>query len=90
VVLDLGRRRRLFSEYQRIARALTQKTCSVEGCDKPPAMLHAHHALEWSKGGRTDLADLVLICPYHHTRAHDPTYTQTHRPSGKITFHRRT
>jgi hypothetical protein len=73
VVLDLGRKRRLFSEYQRIAKALTQKTCCVDGCDRPPGMLHAHHAIEWAKGGRTDLANIVLICPFHHTRAHRDT-----------------
>jgi hypothetical protein len=66
----MGRKRRLFSEYQRIAAALTQTTCTIEGCDTPPGMLHAHHRTQWAQGGRSDLKDLVLICPFHHAQHH--------------------
>ena len=31
-----------------------------------------------------------MICPPHHTRAHDQTYNMTKLPTGKYTFHRRT
>ena len=31
-----------------------------------------------------------MICPPHHRRAHDPRYTMTKPPTGKLTFHRRT
>ena len=31
-----------------------------------------------------------LLCPRHHARAHDPTYTTTHLPGGKVAFTRRT
>nr|NKE03860.1 HNH endonuclease [Mycobacterium tuberculosis]NKE40849.1 HNH endonuclease [Mycobacterium tuberculosis] len=31
--------------------------------------LHAHHIRHWQDGGATELANLVLVCPYHH-RAH--------------------
>jgi hypothetical protein len=70
VALDLGRKRRLFTEHQRIAAALTQKTCAVEGCDHPPGMLDSHHHIEWAKGGRSDQKYLVLICPFHHHQLH--------------------
>ena len=31
--------------------------------------LHAHHIRHWEDGGPTELANLVLVCPFHH-RAH--------------------
>ena len=89
-VLDLGRKTRLYTEPQRVALMLQQGGCMAEGCDAPASMTHAHHARAWSKGGRTDLNNGLLLCSPHHHRAHDPTYTITQRPGGKIGFHRRT
>jgi hypothetical protein len=31
-----------------------------------------------------------MICPPHHTTAHDPRYQMTQLPTGKYTFNRRT
>ena len=53
-------------------------------------MCHAHHDQPWSHGGDTDLKNGRLLCPRHHARAHDPTYTMTKLPGGKVRFHRRT
>ena len=61
-----------------------------EGCDAPPGLCHAHHQLPWSKGGNTSLDNGRLLCPRHHTLAHDPHYATNTRPNGKITFTRRT
>ena len=52
--------------------------------------LHAHHDQAWSRGGATTLADGRLLCPGHHARAHDPTFTMAKLPGGKVAFHRRT
>jgi hypothetical protein len=49
-----------------------------------------HHPDAWSKGGRTDLANAMLICPPHHRAAHDPRFTMQRLPTGKYSFHRRT
>ena len=43
----------------------------------------------WSTRGRTDLADGLLLCRFHHHRAHDPGYTLTHLPNGDHRYHRR-
>src|SRR6476619_6539578 len=32
--------------------------------------LHAHHIRHWEDGGPTELANLVLLCPYHHRLHH--------------------
>jgi hypothetical protein len=90
-VLDLGRARRLFSPAQRKAMALRDVTCRAEGCEIPAAWCEAHHAdRPWTRGGRTDLADGVLLCSFHHHRAHDHRYQTTRLPTGHLRFHRRT
>ena len=90
-VLDLGRTRRLFSPAQRKAMAIRDRHCRAEGCDIPAAWCEAHHADKpWSRGGRTDLADGLLLCSFHHHRAHDPAYDQRRLPTGALRFTRRT
>jgi hypothetical protein len=88
--LDLGRSRRLFSPAQRKALRLCDKECRAEGCTVPAAWTDAHHLDPWSKGGRTDLADGILLCGHHHRLAHDPAYDHTRLANGDYRFHRRT
>jgi hypothetical protein len=89
-VLDVGRKRRYHSEPQRIAYSLRDGGCTTTGCDRPPAMCHAHHDIPWSRGGPTDLKTGRLLCPRHHTLAHHPDYQTRHLPGGKVQFTRRT
>ena len=91
-VLDLGHASRFFSAGQRKALALAQPTCRTEGCDIPAAWCEAHHAGKpWSQHGRTDLADGLLLCSFHHHRAHDRRYdvSQCSGEGGRVRFHRR-
>ncbi|MGZ5399688.1 MAG: DUF222 domain-containing protein, partial [Nocardioides sp.] len=90
-VLDLGRKRRLFSPAQRKALAIRDRRCRTEGCDIPAAWCEAHHAGDpWVSGGRTDLADGLLLCSWHHHRAHDHRYDQRRLPNGDLRLRRRT
>ncbi len=89
-VLDLGRRRRLHTPAQRLALALRDRGCTATGCDRPPAWCHAHHDHPWSRGGTTTLANGRLLCPRHHTLAHDQRYQMKTTTHGKVTFTRRT
>ena len=88
-VLDLGRKKRFYSEGQRIAKTIEAGGCEVEGCDAPPGTTHMHHPERWADGGETN-RDGIMICPPHHSRAHDTRYQMTRLPTGKIAFHRRT
>jgi hypothetical protein len=88
-VLDLGRKARYYNQHQRIALALRDQGCTTEGCDRPPALCHAHHDIPWSEGGPTDLNHGRLLCGHHHRRIHDHRYQATHHPDGTVTFHRR-
>jgi hypothetical protein len=90
-VLDLGREQRLFNRAQRIAMVLRDKGCRAEGCDRPPSWTEAHHLTRpWAEGGRTDLADGILLCGHHHRLAHHPDYDHQRLPTGDLRYHRRT
>ena len=89
-VLDLGRKNRFGSEAQRILKTIEQGGCEAEGCVAPPGTCHLHHNRRWADGGQTNSDDLIMICPWHHSRAHDQRYDMTALPTGKYTFHRRT
>ena len=90
-VLDLGRSSRLFRPAQRKAMIIRDRECRAEGCTIPAAWCEAHHwGTPWAEGGRTDLKDGVLLCNWHHHRAHDPTYDSSRMPNGDVRFSRRT
>jgi Domain of unknown function (DUF222)/HNH endonuclease len=63
---------------RRLHRALEhrQPTCAVPGCGATRG-LHAHHIRHWEDGGPTELANLVLVCPYHHRLHHRGVITIT-------------
>ena len=89
-VLDVGRERRFHTAPMRIAIATRDQTCTATGCDWPPGLCHTHHTTRWTDGGHTSAKDARLLCPKHHARAHDPTFTMTKLPGGKVAFTRRT
>lgn len=43
--------------------------CRFPSCSRT-RKLHAHHVQYWLAGGRTDLANLVLLCSRHHAVVH--------------------
>jgi len=86
--LHLGRARRLFSPAQRLAMAVRDGTCRAEGCDIPADWCEAHHAgRPWGHDGLTDLEDGVLLCSFHHHRAHDPDHAAALH-AGRLRFSR--
>jgi hypothetical protein len=90
VVLDLGRKQRLFDFYQRLALAQQFGGCATDGCDRPPSWTEAHHKEPWSEGGRTDLQDGIPLCPPHHHMADDPQrWDMRTLTSGQVRFVRR-
>jgi hypothetical protein len=68
-VIGAGRATRVIN--RRLRRALEHRhpTCAVPGCGATRG-LHAHHIRHWEDGGATELANLVLVCPYHHRLHH--------------------
>ncbi|MFM9034710.1 MAG: HNH endonuclease signature motif containing protein, partial [Mycobacterium sp.] len=69
-VIGSGRETRTIN--RRLRRALEHRdhgTCVVPGCGATRG-LHAHHIRHWEDGGLTELANLVLLCPFHHRLHH--------------------
>jgi len=89
-VLDLGRERRLFSAAQVKAKRMSTAHCEIAGCSVPAALCEAHHQTWWSRLGRTDLADLTLLCHWHHHRVHGARYDLTRHSDGSLRLHLRT
>jgi hypothetical protein len=86
--LDLGREARLHTKAQRHALSLAHDTCAVTGCERPFAGTEIHHLHPWSQGGRTDLANALPLCFFHHRRAHDTQFDLRRTPGGDWRFHR--
>jgi hypothetical protein len=68
-VIGSGRATRLISRRLRRALEHRDRCCAVPGCGATRG-LHAHHIRHWEDGGTTELANLVLVCPYHHRLHH--------------------
>jgi hypothetical protein len=84
-VLALGRRRRRpSSAIRRAARERDHGRCRFPGCESRRVDLH--HIQHWVNGGRTDLANLISLCPWHHKLVHDRGYLIAAPPAGSGTF----
>ncbi|MEO5921152.1 MAG: DUF222 domain-containing protein [Pseudolysinimonas sp.] len=71
-VVNVGRRQRLFTTRQRIGMAARDGGCRFPGCDRPPGWTEAHHIDEFLRDeGKTDIADGVLLCRFHHMFVHN-------------------
>jgi HNH endonuclease len=80
-ILALGRRRRRpSSAIRRAARERDNCRCRFPGCESRRVDLH--HIQHWVNGGRTDLDNLVSLCPYHHKVVHDRGYLIAAPPPG--------
>lgn len=68
--IALGRLRRTPSAAMMRALRRRDRTCRFPRC---PARRYtdAHHIVWWSRGGRTDLRNLVLLCGFHHRLVHE-------------------
>ena len=70
--LAVGRRKRRATTAQRRALRRRDGGCARPGCPETRIeRLHAHHLRHWLFGGRTDLANLVLLCDTDHGLVHD-------------------
>jgi hypothetical protein len=81
-VLEQGRAVRLFTAEQRRALTTRDRGCTAPGCDIPPAWTQAHHIIWWSRGGRTDVTNGVLLCRRHHTEIHTGPWEIRADPGG--------
>lgn len=70
VPLDVGRKNRFVTEYQRHTLTTRDHGCAFPHCDRAPRWCDAHHVRHWLDGGDTDIGNLVLLCRRHHRLLH--------------------
>jgi hypothetical protein len=66
VVLDMGRRRRLFTGNAREAVMLQARRCVAAGCDAPLRRCQADHVVDWQHRGPSDQRNAAPLCGRHN------------------------
>lgn len=89
VVIDMGRRRRLFTGSARVAATLMATTCSRWGCTIGSANSQVDHLREWSRhGGPTDQTNADVDCSSHNRHKHRSGSTAKRDPAGHVIHYR--
>jgi hypothetical protein len=66
VVIDLGRRRRLYQQGAREAVMLLEVRCAWVGCDRPAEWCQADHSIGWAAHGATVPRNGQPLCGRHN------------------------
>lgn len=83
--IDVGRKQRMVTDRQRLALHVRDRFCRFPGCGVPAHRTEAHHHEHWALGGETNLANLLLLCGFHHRRHHEGVY-QIRKTADGFTF----
>jgi hypothetical protein len=82
--LDIGRLTRTIPTGIRRALILRDRGCRFPGCDQPPHRTDGHHLAHWSRGGPTNLTNLILVCAFHHWLVHEGHWSIHYDPDTNI------
>jgi hypothetical protein len=84
--LDVGTPTPVIPPHLRRAVTLRDQHCRFPGCTQPPSVSQIHHLRPRAHGGPTALANLALLCRFHHlTVIHRWAWTLTCHPDGTTT-----
>jgi hypothetical protein len=61
--------------------------CRFPGCGSS-AFANAHHIVWWSRGGSTDLENLLLVCSFHHRLVHEHGWRVERAADGRVRWFR--
>jgi len=64
--LDVGAVTETIPVHLRRAVTVRDRHCRWPGCDQPPAGCQPHHIIPRAMGGPASLANLILLCSFHH------------------------
>ncbi len=85
-IIGVGRNSRTVPGWlRRLVHHRDGGTCVFHGCDNTN-WLQVHHIVHWSKGGPTDLDNLILLCGFHHRFVHEHGWSITTGPGGDFQF----
>jgi hypothetical protein len=51
------------------------RDCVFNGCHRPAIWCDGHHLVWWTRGGKTVLPNLALVCGRHHRMLHEEGWT---------------
>jgi hypothetical protein len=83
--LNIGRRARSIPPAIRRALTLRDRGCRFPGCTHS-RFLHGHHIQHWLHGGETSVANLALLCTFHHHLVHEGGWTIARGENGELAF----
>ena len=84
--LNLGRTTRLANRAQRRALRGLYRCCAIPGCTVAYDRCKLHHIIWWRNQGRTDLDNLLPVCPVHHTKIHNDRWHIELGPNRELTL----
>jgi hypothetical protein len=85
--VSLGRARREPSAAMLRQLRHRDRGCRFPGCGST-AFANAHHIVWWSRGGSTDLDNLLLLCGFHHRLVHEHAWTVERAVDGRARWFR--
>jgi hypothetical protein len=84
--LDVGAATETIPAHLRRAVTARDRRCRFPGCTQPPAACEVHHIVPRALGGPTSLANLLMLCSFHHLIAvHRWGWAITLHPDGTVT-----
>jgi len=62
------------------------RDCVFNGCHRPAIWCDGHHLVWWTRGGKTALPNLALVCGRHHRMLHEGGWTLERRDGRFMTI----
>jgi len=59
------------------------RDCVFNGCHRPAIWCDGHHLVWWTRGGKTVLPNLALVCGRHHRMLHEEGWTLERTKDGR-------
>jgi hypothetical protein len=84
-VLDVGRKTRTIPPALRRALESRDRGCRFPGCGL--RFTDAHHVRHWADGGKTSLANCILLCRFHHRLVHEGGWRVAYNGNGIAHFY---
>jgi hypothetical protein len=88
VVIEMGRKQRLFTGSARDAAKLMAASCDHPGCGVCVTFAQVDHVTEWSEDGPTDPENSSIACGRHNPTKHSH-YRVKRTSRGYVVYHRR-
>ncbi len=88
VVIEMGRKQRLFTGAAREAAKLMATHCDHPGCSVAGTFAQVDHVVEWSHDGPTNPENSSIACQRHNPTKH-AHYRVKRSPGGYVIYHRR-